>query len=61
LVPFSLPLVIGANIAAARWNGLRWSAGLVTGMVVAMTALYDDAPIIGDPDLLDFNEVARGA
>ena len=32
----------------------------------AIQALYDDAPIIGDPDLLDFNETgsdrsARGA
>jgi hypothetical protein len=33
------PLVTGANLAAARWNSLRWSAGLVTGMVVAMFVL----------------------
>jgi type III restriction enzyme len=27
----------------------------------AIDLLYQDAPIIGDPDLLDYNEVRRGA
>jgi len=35
--------------------------GVKQALAEAITALYDDAPIIGDPDLLDFNEVARGA
>jgi len=30
-------------------------------LVLACQDLYDDAPIIGDPDQLDFNEVNRGA
>ena len=30
-------------------------------LVQACQDLYDDAPIIGDPDQLDFNEVNRGA
>jgi len=38
------PLVIGANLAAARWSSLRWSAGLVTGMVVAMFVIARMSP-----------------
>jgi hypothetical protein len=38
------PLVIGANLAAARWSDLRWSAGLVTGMVVAMFVIARMSP-----------------
>lgn len=46
----------------------RWGYIEITSMVsvkqalaAAIEALYGDAPIIGDPDLLDFSEVARGA
>ena len=38
------PFVIGANLAAARWSSLRWSAGLVTGMVVAMFVIARMSP-----------------
>ena len=44
LAVFLAALVIGANLAAARWNGLRWSAGLVTGMVVAMFVIARMSP-----------------
>ena len=37
-------LVIGVNLAAARWSSLRWSAGLVTGMVVAMFVIARMSP-----------------
>ena len=46
----------------------RWGYLEVTSMVGvrevlrdAIAALYEDAPIIGDPELLDFSEVSRGA
>jgi len=56
-------------VAVNNHNGFgRWGYVEITTMIgvkqalaEAITALYDDAPIIGDPDLLDFNEVARGA
>ena len=56
-------------VAVNNHNGFgRWGYAEITTMVgvrqaltEAITALYDDAPIIGDPDLLDFDEVARGA
>ena len=38
------PLVIVANLAAAQWSSLRWSAGLVTGMVVAMFVIARMSP-----------------
>ena len=38
------PLVIVANLAAAQWNSLRWTAGLVTGMVVAMFVIARMSP-----------------
>jgi len=44
LAAFLAPLVIGANLAAARWSSLRWSAGLVTGMVVAMFVIARMSP-----------------
>ena len=37
-------MVIGANLAAARWSSLRWRAGLVTGMVVAMSVIARMSP-----------------
>lgn len=46
----------------------RWGYVEITDMNTAradlndaIERLYDDQPIIGDPDLLDFNEVQRGA
>lgn len=56
-------------VAVNNHNGFgRWGYVEITTMVgvkqvlaEAISALYDDAPIIGDPDLLDFDEVARGA
>lgn len=46
----------------------RWGFVEITDMTTAradlndaIARLYDDQPIIGDPDLLDFNEVQRGA
>jgi Nuclease-related domain len=44
LAAFLAPLVIGANLAAARWSSLRWSAGLVTGMVIAMFVIARMSP-----------------
>src|ERR1035437_8038334 len=44
LAAFLAPLVIGANLAAARWSDLLWSAGLVTGMVVAMFVIARMSP-----------------
>jgi hypothetical protein len=44
LAAFLAPLVIGANLAAARWSSSRWSAGLVTGMVVAMFVIARMSP-----------------
>jgi len=38
------PLVIVANLAAAQWSNLRWSAGLVTGMVIAMFVIARMSP-----------------
>ena len=38
------PLVIVANLAAAQWSSLRWSAGLVTGMVIAMFVIARMSP-----------------
>ena len=38
------PFVIGVNLAAARWNSLWWTAGLVTGMVVAMFVIVRMSP-----------------
>ena len=38
------PIVIGVNLAAARWSSLRWSAGLVTGVVVAMFLIARMSP-----------------
>ncbi|WP_161996393.1 BPTD_3080 family restriction endonuclease [Rhodococcus sp. YH1] len=35
--------------------------GVKDALAEAIKNLYADAPIIGDPDLLDFDEVARGA
>jgi type III restriction enzyme len=46
----------------------RWGYVEITAMVgvreklsEAIDLLYADAPIVGDPDLLDYDEVARGA
>jgi type III restriction enzyme len=46
----------------------RWGYVEITSMVGvrqrltdAINLLYADAPIVGDPDLLDYDEVARGA
>ena len=44
LAAFLAPLVIGVNLAAAHWSSLRWSAGLVTGMVVAMFVIARMSP-----------------
>ena len=38
------PIVIGVNLAAARWSRLRWSAGLVTGVVIAMFLIARMSP-----------------
>ena len=38
------PLVIGANLAGARWSSLRWGAGLVTGMAIAMFVIARMSP-----------------
>jgi len=38
------PLVIGANLAAAKWSSLRWGAGLVTGMAIAMFVIARMSP-----------------
>jgi len=38
------PLVIVANLAATQWSSLRCSAGLVTGMVVAMFVIARMSP-----------------
>jgi type IV secretory pathway VirB2 component (pilin) len=37
-------LVIGANLAAAEWSSLRWGAGLVTGMAIAMFVIARMSP-----------------
>ena len=37
-------LVIGANLAAARWSSLHWSAGLVTGVAIAMFMIARMSP-----------------
>ena len=46
-----------------RWGYVEITTmtGVKQALAETITALYDDAPVIGDPDLLDFNEVARGA
>jgi len=38
------PIVIGVNLAAARWSSMRWSAGLLTGMAVAMFLIARMSP-----------------
>ena len=38
------PFVIGVNVAAAIWNSLWWTAGLVTGMVLAMFVILRMSP-----------------
>jgi len=38
------PIVIGVNLAAARWSTLRWGAGLFTGMAVAMFLIARMSP-----------------
>jgi len=38
------PMVIGVNVAAARWSSFQWAAGLVTGMVVAMFVILRMSP-----------------
>jgi len=38
------PIVIGVNLVAARWSSLRWSAGLVTGVVIAMFLIARMSP-----------------
>jgi type III restriction enzyme len=56
-------------VAVNNHNGFgRWGYVEITTMIgvkqalaEAIAALYDDAPIIGDFDLLDFDEVERGA
>jgi Nuclease-related domain len=37
-------LVIGVNLAAARWSSLHWSAGLVTGVAIAMFMIARMSP-----------------
>lgn len=46
-----------------RWGyvEIRSMIGVRETLTDAIDKLYADAPIIGDPELLDFNEVARGA
>lgn len=46
-----------------RWGYIELTNPLdfKTQLAEAIQLLYDDAPIIGDPDLLDFSEDARGA
>lgn len=46
-----------------RWGYIEMTNPLdfKTQLAEAIQLLYDDAPIIGDPDLLDFNEDARSA
>jgi Nuclease-related domain len=36
--------VIGVNVAAAIWNSLWWTAGLVTGMLLAMFVIMRMSP-----------------
>ena len=38
------PLVIGVNLAGARWASFHWGAGAVTGMVVAMFVIARISP-----------------
>lgn len=38
------PFVIGINLAATRWNRLWWTAGAVTGMVLAMFVIARMSP-----------------
>jgi len=38
------PVVIGVNLAAARWNSVHWSAGLLTGMGISMFLIARMSP-----------------
>ena len=46
-----------------RWGYLEVTSmvGVRDVLLEAIAALYEDEPIIGDPELLDFSEVSRGA
>jgi len=46
-----------------RWGyvEIKTMVGVREALNDAINLLYADAPIIGDPELLDYDEVARGA
>jgi hypothetical protein len=44
LAVFLTVMVIGANLAAARWSSLLWSAGLLTGLAIAMFVIARMSP-----------------
>ena len=46
-----------------RWGYIEITSmmGVKETLAAAIKNLYDDAPIVGDPDLLDYAEASRGA